>query len=112
MSRQQPDNPTRRHLIVTVGLLVTLKAKPGKESEVAAFLASAQPLAEAEPATTAWFALQLDASTFAIMDVFPDEAGRSAHLNGPIAAALMAHAEDLLAEAPHIAMTDVLAAKI
>ena len=35
--------------MVTVGLLVTLQAKPGKEDELAGFLASALPLARAEP---------------------------------------------------------------
>jgi len=35
--------------MVTVGLLVTLEAKPGKEGELAAFVAGALPLAQAEP---------------------------------------------------------------
>jgi hypothetical protein len=56
--------------MVTVGLLVTLVAKPGKEGELAAFVASAVPLAQAEPETTAWFAMKVDASTFGIVDVF------------------------------------------
>ena len=38
--------------MVTVGLLATLKAKPGKEADLAEFLASALPLAEAEPDIT------------------------------------------------------------
>jgi quinol monooxygenase YgiN len=90
-------------------LLVELKAKPGKEEEVAAFLASAQPLAVAEPGTIAWFAVRLDTQTFAIFDAFNDEAGRQAHLAGPIAAALMAHADQLLASPPQIRKADVLA---
>jgi len=98
--------------MVTVGLLVTLSAKPGKEEELAAFLASAQPLAEAEPDTTAWFAVQIDASTFGIFDVFPGDSGRQAHLGGPIAAALMAKADELLSSAPDIKQIDVLAAKL
>ena len=75
--------------MVTVGLLVTMQAKPGKEDELAEFLASALPLAQAEPETTAWFAIKIDASTLGIVDVFPHAAGRQAHLDGPIAAALM-----------------------
>jgi quinol monooxygenase YgiN len=51
-------------------------------------------------------------STFGIFDAFPDESGRQAHLAGPIAAALMAQASDLLAEAPAIEQVDVLAAKL
>jgi quinol monooxygenase YgiN len=98
--------------MVKVGLLVRLKAKPGKEAQVESFLRSGLPLAEAEPATTAWFAIKLGPSTFGIFDVFPDDAGRQAHLTGPIAAALMAQAADLLAEAPAIEKIEVLATKL
>ena len=98
--------------MVTVGLLVTLEAKPGKEGELAAFVAGALPLALAEPETTAWFAIKIDASKFGIVDVFPDAAGRQAHLDGPIAAALMRRADELLASPPDIKPIDVLAAKL
>ncbi len=98
--------------MVTVGLLATLVAKPGKEEELAAFLASALPLAQAEPDTTAWFAIKIDDSTFGIFDVFPGADGRQAHLDGPIAAALMAKADELLASPPDIKPVDVLAAKL
>ena len=98
--------------MVTVGLLATLEAKPGKEAELASFLAAALPLAQDEPATTAWFAIKLDDSTYGIFDVFPDDHGRQAHLNGPIAAALMEKADELLAAPPEIKPIDVLAAKL
>lgn len=98
--------------MVTVGLLATLVAKPGKEEELAGFLASALPLAQAEPDTTAWFAMKLDDSTFGIFDVFPGAEGRQAHLDGPIAAALLAKADELLASPPDIKPIDVLAAKL
>ena len=98
--------------MVKVGLLVRLVARPGKEEEVAAFLASAAPLAEAESLTTVWFALRLSKSEFGIFDAFADETGRKAHLGGPIAAALMAKAGDLLAEPPSIRPVDLLAAKL
>ena len=98
--------------MVKLGLLVTMEAKPGKEQELSDFLAGALPLAEDEPATTAWFAVRLGGSTFGIFDVFPDEAGRDAHLSGPIAAALMANASELLAKPPVIEKLDVLAAKL
>ena len=98
--------------MVTVGLLVTVVAKPGKEDEVAAFLESALPLAENEPDTTAWFAIKIDDSTFGIADFFPSAAGRQAHLDGPIAAALLQRAEELLAASPDIKPIDVLAAKL
>jgi quinol monooxygenase YgiN len=98
--------------MVTVGILATLKAKPGKEDEVAEFLRSALPLAEAEQDTTAWFAVKIDESTFGIFDVFPSQDGRQAHLDGPIASALMAKAGDLLSEGPDIKPIDILAAKL
>ncbi len=98
--------------MVKVALYVRLEAKPGKEQEVADFLRSGLPLAQEEPATIAWFALQLGPSTFGIFDAFPDDAGRQAHLSGRIAAALMAKASDLLSEPPAIQKVDVLAAKL
>lgn len=104
------DNDNDRR--VNVGLLARIVARPGKESEVAAFLAGALPLAEAEPATTVWFALRLGPREFAIFDAFADDDGRQAHLGGPIAAALMARAGELLAEPPQIERVDVLAAKL
>ncbi len=98
--------------MVTKSLYVHLKAKPGKQAEVAAFLKSGLAIVEREPATTAWFAIQMDQSNFGIFDVFPDDAGRDAHLNGEVAKALMAKADDLLSEPPSINKLDVLAAKL
>lgn len=97
---------------VNVALYVRLEAKEGKEDEVAQFLAGALPLAEDEPDTVAWFAIQMGPSTFGIFDVFPDDSGRKAHLNGPIAAALMEKAPELLSEDPRIEQVDILAAKL
>ncbi len=94
-----------------LAILARLEAKPGKEQEVADFLKSALPLAQQEPGTKSWFAWQIGESTFGIYDTFDDEAGRQAHLNGPIAAALMKHAPDLLSKEPILEMLDVLAEK-
>jgi quinol monooxygenase YgiN len=98
--------------MVKVGLLVRLVAKPGKEQTVADFLAGALPLAQAEPGTVTWFAIKLSDSEFGIFDAFPDDTGRKAHLSGPIAAALMANAAELLAVPPVIEQVDVLASKM
>jgi quinol monooxygenase YgiN len=98
--------------MVKVALYVRLEAKPGKESEVEAFLNSGLAIVNEEPATTAWFAIKMGSSTFGIFDAFPDEAGRDAHLTGKVAAALMAKAGELLAEPPDIRKVDVLAAKL
>jgi len=99
-------------VMVKLALFVRLEAKPGKEAAVADFLAGALPLANAESGTTAWFALKFGPSTFGVFDAFADETGRQAHLTGPIAAALMANAAALLAEAPKIEKVDLLAAKL
>jgi quinol monooxygenase YgiN len=98
--------------MLTRSLFVRLEAKPGKENEVAAFLKQGLELANQEATTPIWFALRLGPSTFAIFDAFRDEQGRENHLNGPIAKALMAQAQTLLASPPVIEPTEVLGAKL
>jgi len=95
-----------------LALFARLEAKPGKEEDVAAFLSQGLQLANQEATTPLWFALRLGRSKFAIFDAFRDEAGRQNHLNGPIAAALMANAPNLLATAPVIEKMEVLGAKL
>lgn len=92
-------------------LYVPLEAKPGKEQQVADFLRSAVPLVNDEPGTISWYAIQEGPSSFAIFDTFDDESGRDAHLNGQVAAALMAKADDLFAKPPQIHKIGVLADK-
>lgn len=93
-------------------LFVRLEAKPGKEAEVAAFLSQGLELAKKEATTPLWFALRLGPTTFAVFDSFADESGRQAHLNGPIAQALMANAPVLLAKPPVIEPLEVLGVKL
>jgi quinol monooxygenase YgiN len=95
-----------------VALYVPLEAKPGKEKEVADFLSAALPLVDAEPAIVTWFAIQEGPTSFAIFDTFDDAAGREAHLNGKVAAALMAKADALFAKPPQIFTIDILAQKL
>jgi quinol monooxygenase YgiN len=98
--------------MVKLGFLARIVARPGKEEEVSALLTGALALAREEPGTVAWFALRLSKTEFGIFDAFPDETARKAHIQGPIAAALMARAEELLAEPPRIDPVDLLAAKL
>ena len=98
--------------MVTTGLMVRLEAKADKEEELASFLVDALPLVEDEPETIAWLAIRADASSFAIVDAFPDEAGRRAHLAGAVAAALNERAGELLAKPPRLEQVEVLAAKL
>ena len=77
--------------MVTHALYAPLEAKPDKAEELQAFLREAQVLAEQEPGTAAWFALRM----------------------GPtIAEALMAKADELLANPPQIHQLDVIASKL
>lgn len=94
-----------------LALLARLEAKPEKAHEVAEFIKSALALAQEEPATVRWYALQIGPSTFGIFDTFAGEDGRQAHLQGPIARALMAKAAELLAAPPQIEQVTLLAVK-
>jgi quinol monooxygenase YgiN len=102
----------RSYAMVKTALYVHLEAKPGKEADVQKFLEGGLALVNQEPATTAWFGMKMGPNTFGIFDAFPDEAGRNAHLNGAVAAALMAKASELFAAPPKIQKVDILAAKL
>jgi quinol monooxygenase YgiN len=88
-----------------------IEAKPEKAEDVAALLTGALPLAQAEPGTVDWYAARTSTTTFWIFDTFGSEDARQAHLNGQIAAALMAKADELLSSPPEILPADVLARK-
>jgi len=88
-----------------------IEAKPDKAEDVATLLTGALPLAEAESGTVAWYAARTSQTTFWIFDTFGSEDDRQAHINGEIAAALMAKADELLAGPPEILAADVLASK-
>lgn len=87
-------------------------AKPGKEAEVEAFLKSGLDLVNEEPLTVTWYAIKFDNSTYGIFDTFDSDEGRDAHLNGKVAEALMAKADELFAEPPKIEKWDLIAAKV
>jgi quinol monooxygenase YgiN len=94
-----------------LAILVMLEAGPGMAAELEAFLASALPMAEAEPDTVGWYALRLGPSSFGIFDTFADQAGRDAHLAGEMARALFTRANALLAEPPTVVKAEILAGK-
>lgn len=97
--------------MLKVGIVALLEARPGKEAALAELLRSAQALAVQEPATTVWYAFQSGPTSFGIFDAFADDAGRTAHLQGRIAAALMGRADELLSSPPDIRKVDLLAVK-
>ena len=106
---------TRTYIVgmsVSVALVVKLVSKPETSAELGEVLTGALDLANDEVGTPVWFALRSDETTFWIVDAFPGDGERQAHLSGPIAAALMENAERLLAQPPEISPSDVLAAKV
>lgn len=98
-----------------IGLLVTMKARPGKEQAVRDFLLGGLSLVNQEPATESWYAFQVDERTFGIFDTFDKEEGRQAHLSGEVAKALLANADDLLVDFDvntSIQQVDLMATKL
>ncbi len=97
--------------MVSKGLFVKLTAKPDKVAEVEALLNSGLGLVNDEELTVTWYAIKFDANTFGIFDTFSGDEGRDSHLNGKLAAALMANAAELFLEGPTIEKIDILATK-
>jgi quinol monooxygenase YgiN len=92
-------------------LYVHLVPKPGKEAEVEAFLKQGAELAKKETGTASWYGIREDNNAFSVFDTFDDEAGVEAHMNGEIAKALMAKADELFAEKPKIHRLTIVADK-
>ena len=92
-------------------LWVMLKAKPGKEAEIEAFLAKGAELAADEAGTVTWYGVKMGPGVYGVFDTFDDEAGRDAHMSGEIAKALAASAPELFTNEPHIERMEILAAK-
>ncbi len=97
--------------MVKFALYGSLKAKPGKEAAVEAFLKQGAEMAKQEKGTVTWYALKEGEGLYGIFDTFEEEAGREAHLSGDIAKALMANAEELFREPPQIHKIAILAEK-
>ena len=98
--------------MVTVGLVIRLHPKPGKEEEVANFLEGVMPLIREEAATTTFLGVRFGPSEFGIIDAFPDNEGRTAHATGKAAAALWGRADELFASPPAVEAIDILSSKL
>jgi predicted SnoaL-like aldol condensation-catalyzing enzyme len=97
---------------VTKGLLVTIEARPGREADIEAMLRSGLDEVQKEPDTIAWLAIRLGPTTFAVADVFPDDAGRQFHLDAGRDRLTTGPLPDLLAAPVSFTYTDVVAAKL
>ena len=81
----------------TTATYIAIEAAAGKADDLAALLTAAGPIvAETEPKTLFWVALQIDENNFAIYDIFADNSGREAHFAGEVAGLLNAQASDLV----------------
>ncbi|MCA9710874.1 MAG: hypothetical protein KDK70_33840 [Myxococcales bacterium] len=80
--------------------IIHLHAAPTQAASLGALLESGGALVDqTEPRTLRWHALCREGhdSELAIFDVFPDQAGRQAHFDGQVAAALHGRAGELVA---------------
>lgn len=94
--------------MVSVGLLIRVEAKPDRADEVEARFKQVVEIVRAEGKAVAWFAMRLGPTTFAIYDVFTNDADRQAHLdaNGP---ALREAGAELFVDEPEVQYVDVVA---
>ena len=97
--------------MATKAIWVMLKAKPGKESDVEAFLKQGAIMSKDESRTVTWYGVKIAPGMYGVFDTFDDEAGRDAHMNGEIAKALMANATELFSNEIKIEKMEILADK-
>src|ERR1700753_4022484 len=90
---------------------VMLHAKPGKETDVEAFLKQGAAMSNDEPETVTWYGVKVAPGVYGVFDTFDDEAGREAHFNGDIPQALMANASELFSNELRIEKLEILAKK-
>ena len=76
-----------------------------------AFLKQGAEMSRAETGTVTWYGIKEDDGAYAVFDTFDDEAGRDAHLNGDIAKALMAKADELFSNKLQIHKIQIIADK-
>ena len=94
-------------------LLVELKAKPGKESEVEVFLEKEATLVRKEPGTLSWHAAKVEGEpgVYLVIDTIDDEAAREAHMNGEAGQELVEKTEELFSVSPNVHRLQVVAQK-
>lgn len=78
---------------------IPLNAKANESQNLSSFLTKGASLvAQTEPNTTLWYALQKIDGSFAIFDFFPNRAGRVEHFAGQVATALKNNSDKLVAK--------------
>ncbi|GAA0438777.1 hypothetical protein Acor_79040 [Acrocarpospora corrugata] len=94
-----------------IGLIARIEAKPEYAEQVAKLLRDAVALAHEEDFTVHWYAFRESETTFGLFDTFNNEDGRTSHMEGKIARALLGAADTMLAEPPDIRPVDLLGTK-
>ncbi|MGA7807658.1 putative quinol monooxygenase [Bradyrhizobium sp.] len=98
--------------MVKFGFYVELKAKPGKQADVEAFLKQSAALAKDEAGIVSWYAVkEEEPGVFGIVDTFADEVAWNAHANGELAKALFGKADELFSEPPKVHRLQIVALK-
>jgi len=106
------DGSERKFEMAKFAFYVELKAKPGKEAEVEAFLKQAAVMAKAEAGILSWFGVkEEEPGLYGIVDTFEDEVGRDAHLAGELAKALFGRVDELFSKAPKVHRLHIIAQK-
>lgn len=97
----------------TKAFYIHVEARPDKVNEVRQMLADILGCVEGEPATGPWYAVQYSPTTFGIFEVFPDLAGRQAHIDGGGGEIFrdIQRMNDILATPAHVFKVDVLMSK-
>jgi quinol monooxygenase YgiN len=94
-----------------IGLLARFEAKPEYADQIAKLLHDAVDLAHEEDFTVTWYAFRESETVFGIFDTFADEYGRTHHMEGKIAQALMGAADTMLIAPPDIKEIDLIGVK-
>jgi quinol monooxygenase YgiN len=81
--------------------LVEMKARPGRESEVEAFLEKEASMVRKEPGTLSWHASKIEGEPgmYRVFDTFDTEAAREAHMNGEAGKEFVANADKYFSDA-------------
>lgn len=92
---------------------ILIEARPGREDDVMQMLRDIRACVENEPSTGPWYAVRHSPTTFAIFEVFPDVAGREAHVAGGGGDIFrdLARMNLILARPAHVQKVDVLLCK-
>jgi len=95
------------------GNVIRFTTTPEGADEFASILARAIEHVQAETGATTWMAsrCEKDPTCFFIVDLFTDEAARSAHFEGSAAALILGEGGPLLAGEPEISSVQLLVGK-